>query len=94
MTHVLVEGGARVLGSLFDARAIDEVHVFVAAKLIGGRTAPSPLAGCGLPHMQQAVALSEPTIEILDGDVYFRGRLAHDQHPLADEQHGTDPKPA
>lgn len=94
MTHVLVEGGAQVLGSLFDAGAIDEVHAFIAAKLIGGCTAPSPLAGCGLPHMQQAVALSEPTIEILDGDVYFRGRLAPDQHSLADGQHGTDPRPS
>lgn len=94
MTHVLVEGGAQVLGSLFDARAIDEVHAFVAAKLIGGRTAPSPLAGCGLSHMPQAVTLSEPTIEILEGDVYFRGRLEHDQHPLADGQHGRDPRPA
>jgi diaminohydroxyphosphoribosylaminopyrimidine deaminase / 5-amino-6-(5-phosphoribosylamino)uracil reductase len=94
MTHVLVEGGAQVLGSLFDARAIDEVHAFVAAKLIGGSTAASPLAGCGRQSMQQAIALSEPTIEILDGDVYFQGRLAHDQHPQAHEQHLTDSKPS
>jgi diaminohydroxyphosphoribosylaminopyrimidine deaminase / 5-amino-6-(5-phosphoribosylamino)uracil reductase len=75
MTNVLVEGGAQVLGSLFDAKLIDEVHVFVAAKLIGGGTAPSPLAGHGLQRMQQAVALSQPTIQILDGDVYVHGRL-------------------
>jgi hypothetical protein len=33
------------------------------------------LAGHGLQCMQQAVALSQPTIQILDGDVYVHGRL-------------------
>ena len=41
MTNVLVEGGGRVLGSLLDARQIDEVHVFIAPKLVGGAAAPS-----------------------------------------------------
>ena len=37
MTNVLVEGGGRLLGSLFDARLIDEAaHVFIAPKLAGG----------------------------------------------------------
>ena len=36
LTNVLVEGGGRLLGSLLDARAIDEVHVFIAPKLVGG----------------------------------------------------------
>ena len=45
MTNVLVEGGGRVLGSLLDARQIDEVHVFIAPKLVGGDAAP----GSGRP---------------------------------------------
>jgi diaminohydroxyphosphoribosylaminopyrimidine deaminase / 5-amino-6-(5-phosphoribosylamino)uracil reductase len=32
MTNLLVEGGAQVLGSLFDAELIDEVHVFVSPR--------------------------------------------------------------
>ena len=39
MTNVLVEGGGRLLGSLFDARLVDEVHVFIAPKLVGGEVA-------------------------------------------------------
>src|SRR6476660_489346 len=37
MTNVLFEGGASLLGSLFDARLIDEAHVFIAPKLFGGQ---------------------------------------------------------
>jgi len=75
MTNVLVEGGARLLGSLFDLGAIDEVHAFIATKLIGGADAPSPLAGKGLAEMSQAVQLASPEVDVLDGDVHVHGRI-------------------
>lgn len=76
MTNVLVEGGARVLGALLDRRMIDEVHVMIAPKLIGGRTAPGPIAGEGIAEMTDALPLVRPQIETRDGDLYLRGRLA------------------
>ena len=36
LTNVLVEGGSKLLGTLFDMRAVDEVHVFIAPKVAGG----------------------------------------------------------
>lgn len=74
MTNVLVEGGAKVLGALFDAGAIDEVHVFIAPKLIGG-PGPSPVAGRGLPEMNLASRLTRYAIEQLGGDAYIHGRF-------------------
>ena len=53
-TNLLVEGGAELLGALFDASLIDAVHVFPGAKLIGGAGAKSPLAGLGIAEMSQA----------------------------------------
>jgi len=48
VTNILVEGGGELLGELFDARLIDEVHVFIAPKLCGGQSAPEPgSAGVG-----------------------------------------------
>ena len=44
MTNVLVEGGAGLLGSLFDAGFVDEVHAFVAPKIVGG-AGPSAVGG-------------------------------------------------
>ena len=75
LTNVLVEGGSRVLGSLVDARQIDEVHVFVAPKIIGGSQAAAPFAGKGIERMAEALCLDRPEIEKIDGDVYIRGRV-------------------
>ena len=51
LTNVLVEGGGRLLGTLLDAREIDEVHVFIAPKLIGGASAATAVAGPGIAEV-------------------------------------------
>ena len=75
MTNLLVEGGSQLLGSLLDARQIDEVHVFIAPKLIGGERAPSPIGGIGLDLMKNAFELVSPQIEQCGPDVYVHGRI-------------------
>ena len=75
MTNVLVEGGSQVLGTLLDARQIDEVHVFLAPKLFGGAKAISPIAGAGIDQVAQAIALDELTSRMVDGDLYLHGRV-------------------
>ncbi|MHB8951549.1 MAG: bifunctional diaminohydroxyphosphoribosylaminopyrimidine deaminase/5-amino-6-(5-phosphoribosylamino)uracil reductase RibD [Pirellulaceae bacterium] len=76
VTNLLVEGGGQVLGGLFDLQQVDEVHVFVAPKIIGGQAAPSPVAGLGGERMPELPTLTDPHIEVLDQDVYIRGRLS------------------
>jgi diaminohydroxyphosphoribosylaminopyrimidine deaminase/5-amino-6-(5-phosphoribosylamino)uracil reductase len=75
MTNVLVEGGGQLLGSLLDAGEIDEVHVFIAPQLAGGRDAPSPVGGRGVAQMSLAWQVPAPIVERQDGDVYMHGRL-------------------
>jgi len=72
-TNVLVEGGAGMLGALLDARAADEFHVFVAPKVVGGASAPSPVDGRGAELMRDALALARATSEPCGPDVYVRG---------------------
>jgi diaminohydroxyphosphoribosylaminopyrimidine deaminase/5-amino-6-(5-phosphoribosylamino)uracil reductase len=74
MTNVMIEGGGRVLGMAFDQGLVDEVHVFIAPKIVGGASAPSPVAGLGFAEMAAAWAIESPRIEQLDGDVYISGR--------------------
>jgi diaminohydroxyphosphoribosylaminopyrimidine deaminase / 5-amino-6-(5-phosphoribosylamino)uracil reductase len=76
MTNVLVEGGSRLLGSLRDAGAIDEVHAFIAPKFFGGQRAPAPIGGAGVVDPADAPWLEEPRMEQVDGDVYVYGHVA------------------
>ena len=75
MTNVLLEAGGRLLGSFFDAGQIDEVHAFIAPKLIGGLSAASPFAGAGVERMSDALLLDEPNVRTLGDDVYISGRV-------------------
>jgi diaminohydroxyphosphoribosylaminopyrimidine deaminase/5-amino-6-(5-phosphoribosylamino)uracil reductase len=75
MTNVLVEGGSEVLGSFFDARAVDEVHVFIALRLVGGAQARTPLAGLGADRIAQALPLTEWRMEQVDDNILVHGHL-------------------
>ena len=75
MTNILVEGGAKVLGALLDAGEIDEVHAFIAPKLIGG-AGPSPLRGEGRALMADAKVLRNAVVSQLGSDLYICGRLS------------------
>ena len=73
-TNVLVEGGGRLLGSLRDLNLLDELHVFMAPCLIGGRQAPTPVAGLGAENLADAWRLESTVVEQLDRDIYVHGR--------------------
>jgi diaminohydroxyphosphoribosylaminopyrimidine deaminase/5-amino-6-(5-phosphoribosylamino)uracil reductase len=74
MTNVLEEGGADVLGAFFDAQAVDEVHVFIAPKVVGG-TSKGPVAGLGIARMENVLCLDGLDVEAIGTDVYLRGRV-------------------
>lgn len=74
MTNVLFEGGGQVLGSLFDSDSVDEVHAFVAPKVVGGDNAPSPVAGLGVSDIASAMPLHVIKTHQLDGDLHVKAR--------------------
>jgi diaminohydroxyphosphoribosylaminopyrimidine deaminase / 5-amino-6-(5-phosphoribosylamino)uracil reductase len=71
-TNLLIEGGAAVLGSFFDQSAVDEAHVFIAPKLIGGVASKSPVSGLGREAIAQCGGWTTEAIDNLDGDAYLR----------------------
>lgn len=75
LTNILVEGGPTLLGSMFDADLIDEVHAFIAPKLVGGVFAKSPLAGAGRSLMDEAARLRNVAVQQVGDDVYLSGRV-------------------
>jgi diaminohydroxyphosphoribosylaminopyrimidine deaminase / 5-amino-6-(5-phosphoribosylamino)uracil reductase len=72
MTNVLVEGGAEVLGSFFEARAVDEVWVFVAPRIIGGQ-GKSAIGGLGVSRLADSLRLKEWGVEQVEEDVLLHG---------------------
>ncbi|MDR3183037.1 MAG: bifunctional diaminohydroxyphosphoribosylaminopyrimidine deaminase/5-amino-6-(5-phosphoribosylamino)uracil reductase RibD [Planctomycetaceae bacterium] len=75
ITNLLVEGGGKLFGSLFDLGLIDEVHAFIAPKLIGGEKAVPVFGGSGVAKLPLAAVLKSPVIQTVGSDVYVRGRL-------------------
>jgi diaminohydroxyphosphoribosylaminopyrimidine deaminase / 5-amino-6-(5-phosphoribosylamino)uracil reductase len=73
--HVLLEGGASLLGSAFDHALLDHVAVFIAPKIIGGAGAPSPLKGLGLAHMQDALQLQQIHSRLIGNDFFIEGEF-------------------
>ncbi len=72
-TNVLIEGGADVLGSLFDRGEADEAWAFIAPKIIGGQAAPAPIGGRGIAGMADAAGIKIEEITRPGGDLFVRG---------------------
>lgn len=76
MTNLMIEGGGELLGSFAAGGLIDEAHVYVGAKIIGGRTAPGPVGNPGFAHLNDATSLELKSVESLDSDVQMIYRRA------------------
>jgi diaminohydroxyphosphoribosylaminopyrimidine deaminase/5-amino-6-(5-phosphoribosylamino)uracil reductase len=70
---VLVEGGATLLGSLFDERRVDRLYAVIAPVIIGAREAPAAVAGKGAQVMADAPRLHGLTVEHLGNDTLIAG---------------------
>jgi diaminohydroxyphosphoribosylaminopyrimidine deaminase / 5-amino-6-(5-phosphoribosylamino)uracil reductase len=75
VTSVLLEGGPYLAGSFLDAGEIDEVRLFVAPLVLGGRTARDPLEGEGVERVADAIRALTLACEPVAGDVLITARL-------------------
>jgi len=74
LTHVLVEGGAELFGSLVRTGLADELWLFIAPKLLGG-DARSWLGALGIERMADAIPLRELRWEASGEDLLLRARF-------------------
>ena len=75
VTNLLVEGGGLVLGAFFDAGQVDEVDVFIAPRIEGGSHPHTPARGAGVSVMDRALKLLDTEVNLIDGDIRYRGCL-------------------
>ena len=72
---VLLEGGAALSWSALKSGIVNRVQAYVAPKLLGGRTVPSPVGGDGFSCPEEAVRLSTPTIRRLGRDLLLESEV-------------------
>ena len=70
---LLIEGGAGVLGSAFDARLVDKVVAMLAPRIIGGVGAPRAVGGTGAPTLAAAPLLHDVSVETAGPDLVVTG---------------------
>ncbi len=73
ITSLLVEGGGRLLGSLFDSGLVDKVVAFIAPMIIGGEDAETAVGGSGVGQIADSFRLERVTTCIHEGDVMVTG---------------------
>jgi diaminohydroxyphosphoribosylaminopyrimidine deaminase/5-amino-6-(5-phosphoribosylamino)uracil reductase len=70
-----VEGGAEVLGSFVDAKAVDRVYVFIAPKIIGGREGVTAVRGRGVDRISQCQEMNVLQVRHFGQDLMVEGRV-------------------
>ena len=74
-TNVLLEAGAGVLGAFFDLQLIDELHAFIAPKLVGGTNAKHVIGGTGLHEIPPQSSLSNVSWLPMGTDMLCHGDI-------------------
>ncbi len=70
---LLVEGGGEINAYLLENNLVDKCYWFVAPKLVGGRSAPSPVGGRGQALMGDALELQSIELQRFDRDILITG---------------------
>ena len=81
---VLVEGGSELNFSLFHEKLVDRVFVFIAPKIIGGRSSKTPVAGEGIAKMCDAIQLENISVSMIESDILIQGTVKKEDLCLPD----------
>ena len=76
ITSLLVEGGARVVGSALREKVVDKMHVYIAPRIIGDQAALGAVAGTGVTRLKQTVRLDRVTFDRIGADIFLQGYIA------------------
>jgi diaminohydroxyphosphoribosylaminopyrimidine deaminase/5-amino-6-(5-phosphoribosylamino)uracil reductase len=75
VSSILLEGGPRLAGAFLDGGEIDELRLFLAPLVLGGRTARDPLEGEGVETIAEALRALTLECERVGDDVLVSARL-------------------
>jgi diaminohydroxyphosphoribosylaminopyrimidine deaminase/5-amino-6-(5-phosphoribosylamino)uracil reductase len=73
ITSVLVEGGSKLFGYLFDGGLVEKVMAFVSPIIIGGEEAITAVGGVGASKIADVSSLNNVTITNFGNDILVTG---------------------
>ena len=72
---ILLEGGPHLAGAFLDADEVDEIRLFLAPMVLGGRTARDPLEGEGVDAIADSSRALSLDCEQVGGDLLIQARM-------------------
>lgn len=72
---VLVEAGAELNASFIKSQIVNQIDIYIAPKLIGGRNSIPFLGGVGIEKMSDAIMLKSPQISTFGDDILISYRV-------------------
>ena len=79
---ILLEGGSELNWSFVEKGLADEYYFFIAPKIIGGRTAKTPVGGEGFPLMRDAGELVFESVRKIGDDILIHAFSKKNGHLL------------
>ena len=73
VAHLLIEGGGTLIGEAFEKKVVDELYVFIAPKIIGGKEAPTAVEGKGISRVIEAFSLKQMSWRQMGQDLLIHG---------------------
>ena len=80
LDSILLEGGGTLNWAALESGIVQKVQAYIAPKLLGGRTAKTPVEGTGVPTPDQAFFLRNSKITQLGEDFLIESEVAHRVH--------------
>ncbi|MRT91562.1 bifunctional diaminohydroxyphosphoribosylaminopyrimidine deaminase/5-amino-6-(5-phosphoribosylamino)uracil reductase RibD [Ancylomarina sp. 16SWW S1-10-2] len=74
---ILLEGGATLNYAALESKIVDEVHAYIAPKIIGGSEAKTAVGGKGIEKMNDAVNLQNIRFENIADDLLVIGDVVY-----------------
>jgi diaminohydroxyphosphoribosylaminopyrimidine deaminase/5-amino-6-(5-phosphoribosylamino)uracil reductase len=72
---ILLEGGAQLNEAALKSGIVDKVMTFIAPKLLGGSSAPTPVGGQGIERLKDAIELEHMQVTQMAGDLLIEASV-------------------
>jgi len=73
ITNILVEGGSKIIGSLFKARLVNKALMVLAPKIMGDESAISSVRGFRVRNVNNTIRLDDVSVKRIGEDILVEG---------------------